>query len=181
MKNPVPPLSNPITDQPVGLTWSAYFTNLKLFIDNLASNIAIRIHNDLEQLQGGTTTERYHLDQTQYTAVGHLPTFNGDSTQYVNGLGVLAVPSHANLGSLQGGAAGEYYHVNLINYNKINQYPVLGGNAKTYLAGNGLWSTPKHNDLAGLNIGNYQHLTPAQVSSISNIDSLIFGYMSLGL
>lgn len=181
MKNPIPPLSNPITDKPASLTWSAYFTNLKAFIDNLASNISIRIHNDLEQLQGGTTTERYHITQTQYTAVGNLPTFNGDSTQFINGLGVLAVPSHANLTSLQGGIAGEHYHITLSDYDKINRFPVLSGNAKTYLAGNGLWSIPNHNDLAGLNVGNYQHLTPAQAASISNINSLIFGYVSLGL
>jgi hypothetical protein len=181
MKNPIPPLSNPITDKPASLTWSAYFTNLKLFIDNIAANIAIRIHNDLEQLQGGTTTERYHLTATQHTAIGNIPTFNGNNTQFLNGAGDFATPVHNDTQAIQGGVVGERYHLSLASYNKLAAIPNFNSNSKQFLNGKGVFSTPNHNDLSGLNVGNYQHVTAAQSDTIDNINSLIYGYMSLGL
>jgi len=183
VKVPLPPLSNPITDKPVSLTWAAYFSGLKNYIDTLDTAVRVRLHNALDELQGGSTTERYHLTQAEHDNTTQLPTFNGDATQFLNGEAVFATPDHSLLLSLQGGADGEHYHLTASQY--ANLAPLgYDGNASHFLNGQGTFSAPNHNDtlnIQGGTVGDYQHLTTAQKNSIVNINSIIFGYMSLGL
>ena len=183
VKVPLPPLSNPITSEPVSLTWSAYFSNLKNYIDTLDTAVRVRLHNALDQIQGGSTTERYHLTQAQHDNTAQLPIFNGDETQFLSGAATFLTPDHGSLLSLQGGADGEHYHLTASQYDNLAP---LGydGNADHFLNGLGAFGAPNHNatlNIQGGTVGDYQHLTTAQKNSIANINSLIFGYMSLGL
>lgn len=183
VKVPLPPLSNPITDKPVSLTWAAYFSGLKNYIDTLDTAVRVRLHNALDQLQGGSTTERYHLTQAEHDNTAQLPNFNGDETQFLSGAATFATPDHGSLLSLQGGADGEHYHLTATQY--ANLAPLgYDGNADHFLNGLGAFSAPSHNATLGIQggaYGDYQHLTTVQKNSIANINSLIFGYMSLGL
>jgi len=183
VKVPLPPLSNPITDKPVSLIWGAYFSGLKNYIDTLDTAVRVRLHNALDELQGGSTTERYHLTQAEHDNTTQLPTFNGDETQFLSGAALFLTPDHESLLSLQGGADGEHYHLNATQY--ANLVPLgYDGNVDHFLNGLGAFGAPSHNatlNIQGGTTGDYQHLTTAQKNSIANINSLIFGYMSLGL
>lgn len=63
-------------------------------VDKAGSNItdiATRAHNNLQSVQGGTTSEYYHLTAAQHSA--------------------LTAGPHNALAGLQGGTSGEYYHL----------------------------------------------------------------------
>lgn len=184
-KTPIPPLNSPITSQPVSLTWSAYFSALKSFIDSLAAATqSPPKHNDLSELQGGQVDEYYHLTESQHDIVAQLPAFNADSNQFINGQGELSTPLHNQLDGLQGGTDNEYYHLTASQYLNLERLPVANGNEQQYLNGNNQFTTPNHNQLDGLQggtVNDRQHLTTAQKNKVTNMESLIFGYMSLGL
>ena len=185
MINPIPPLTQPITDKQVTLSWSAYFTNLRAYLDAINGAVKSVTHNLLDGLQGGLDGERYHLTEQEHTNAANLPQFNGDSSQYINGDGGLTSITHNDTGELQGGGGvGDYYHLSTIDYNKIKMYSPTNGNLTQFLSGFGEFSTPIHNNLSGLQggtIGDMQHLTSAQVAMVKNYETLIFGYLSLGL
>lgn len=88
-----------------GLTWS----NLDFTGSNI-TDIQTRNHNDLTNIQGGSSTERYHLTSTQASAIA---SFN--STQWTDltdgGGTTLHTHTHNSSTSLQGGTSGEYYHL----------------------------------------------------------------------
>jgi hypothetical protein len=182
-KVPLPPLSNPITDKPVSLIWGAYFSGLKNYIDTLDTAIRVRLHNALDQLQGGSTTERYHLTQAEHDNTAKIPIFNGDETQFISGAATFLTPEHEFLLNIQGGADGEHYHLNATQY--ANLTPIgYDNDVNHFLNGQKAFSAPSHNatiNIQGGAVGDYQHLTTTQKNSIANMNSLIFGYMSLGL
>jgi hypothetical protein len=183
--NPIPPLSNPITDKITSVIWNAYFTNLKAFIDKLAAaTLNPPKHNDLSEIQGGTDTERYHLTEVQHNTVVQIQPFDGDNTKFVDGTGTLSVPDHNSLGGLQGGTNGERYHLTFTQFNTLDNIPILDGIYTHYYNGNGSFVQPTHNDLAGLQggaAGDYQHVTTEQLADVAGLRSLIYGYASLGL
>jgi len=184
-KSPIPPLNNPITDKLPSLTWAAYFTNLKAFIDLLYSlSNSPSPHNDLLDIQGGTTTERYHLTEAQHNNAASIPLFDGDATKFIAGDGTLAIPDHEKLGGLLGGTDGQHYHLTQNQWNNVKLIPTRSGDANTYLNGVGQYATPQHNSMVGLQggaYGDYQHVTTPQLNKIANMESLVFGYITLGL
>ena len=184
-KSPVVPLSNPITDKKVSLTWSAYFTNLKAFIDLIYSQSNTpRQHNDLLDIQGGTTDERYHLTEIQHNNAASIPLFDGDATKFIAGDGTLAIPDHEKLSGLLGGTDGQHYHLTQNQWNAVKILPTGSGDNNTYLNGVGQYATPQHNSMTGLQggaYGDYQHVTTAQLNKIASMESLVFGYITLGL
>lgn len=183
-KNPIPPLSNPITNEPVSLIWSAFFSNLKNYIDTLGGAVIAITHNALDGLQGGNSTERYHFTRSEHATLEQVPAFNGDTNQFLNGNALFSQPDHAQLDNLQGGVDGQRYHLLLSEVNKINSIPVGNGNPYQFFNGLSQWSTPTHNLTTGLQggaAGDYQHLTTHQVGKVKNMESLIFGYITLGL
>ena len=95
----------PINDSPGSFTWLEWYRQLRNYVSTSGSvpwyiinfagsnitDIATRLHNTLQGLQGGTTGEMYHLTAAQYSA--------------------LTAGPHNNLSGLQGGTSGEYYHL----------------------------------------------------------------------
>jgi len=95
----------PINDAPGSFTWLEWYRQLRNYVSTSGSvpwyiinfagsnitDIATRLHNTLQGLQGGTTGEMYHLTAAQYSA--------------------LTAGPHNNLSGLQGGTSGEYYHL----------------------------------------------------------------------
>jgi len=73
----------PIQDKPGSFTWLEWYRQLRNYISTSGSvpwyiinfagsnitDIAIRLHNSLQGLQGGTAGEMYHLTNTEHTAV----------------------------------------------------------------------------------------------------------------
>jgi hypothetical protein len=183
---PIPPLSNPITNETVSLTWGAYFSSLKQYTDTLAANINNIFHNALKGLQGGQLDQYYHLTLAQYNNTVKIPTFTGDSGTFLNANGLFSTPSHNGLSSIQGGVAGEYYHLTKADYTKVKYgvFPLLSNVNTQFFNGDGKFTTPNHNDapdIQGGALNDYQHLTTPQLNSIKNIPSLIFGYNTLGI
>ena len=95
----------PINDSPGSFTWLEWYRQLRNYISTSGSvpwyvinfagskltDIAERLHNTLQGLQGGTAGEMYHLTAAQHSA--------------------LTAGPHNNLAGLQGGTAGQYYHL----------------------------------------------------------------------
>ena len=95
----------PIQDKPGSYTWLEWYRQLRAYVSTSGSvpwyvinfagstltDIAIRLHNTLQGIQGGSAGERYHLTAAQHTALGVSPT-------------------HNSLTSIQGGTTDEYYH-----------------------------------------------------------------------
>jgi hypothetical protein len=95
----------PINDAPGSFTWLEWYRQLRSYVSTSGSvpwyiinfagsnitDIATRLHNNLQGLQGGTSGEMYHLTAAQYSA--------------------LTAGPHNNLSGLQGGTSGEYYHL----------------------------------------------------------------------
>lgn len=73
----------PIQDKPGSFTWLEWYRQLRNYISTSGSvpwyiinfagsnitDIAIRLHNSLQGLQGGTAGEMYHLTNAEHTAV----------------------------------------------------------------------------------------------------------------
>ena len=95
----------PIQDKPGSFTWLEWYRQLRNYISTSGSvpwyiinfagsnitDIAIRLHNSLQGLQGGTAGEMYHLTNDEHTAVTNsvqdtwTPTFT--NLTVVNGTG----------------------------------------------------------------------------------------------
>lgn len=120
IKVPPPPLTT--QDKSV---WASWYIAIKDAINNLTlslkwtlldftgsniTDVTTRSHQDLQNLQGGSSTERYHITSTQATAIA---SFN--STQWTDltdgGGTTLHTHTHNSNTSMQGGTAGEYYHL----------------------------------------------------------------------
>ena len=71
------------------------------FAGSNITDIAVRDHDSLQGIQGGTAGEHYHLTAAEHTALSAGP--------------------HNNLSGLQGGIATEYYHL------KNSEYTALTG------------------------------------------------------
>ena len=115
----------PINDSPGSFTWLEWYRQLRSYISTsgsvpwyviefAASNItdlAIRDHNTLQALQGGTAGEMYHLTAAQYAGLG-----GGE---------------HNDLLAIQGGSATERYHLTEAQWNSIGTggayLPTAGG------------------------------------------------------
>lgn len=101
--NTLPP--PPINDKPGSFTWLEWYRQLRNYVSTSGSvpwyilnfagssitDIASRDHNNLQNLQGGSAGEMYHLSQPLLQQV------------------VANVHNAAN--GLQGGTSGEYYHL----------------------------------------------------------------------
>ena len=95
----------PINDQPGSFTWLEWYRQLRNYISTNGSvpwyvinfagsnitDIAIRDHDQLQNIDGGTAGEHYHLTAAQHAA--------------------LTAGPHNTLSGLQGGTSGEYYHL----------------------------------------------------------------------
>lgn len=71
------------------------------------SDIADRKHSYLQNVQGGSAGEQYHLTQGQHTGLT-----GGSST-------TLHTHAHNNLTGLQGGTTNEEYHLTLAQHTKV--------------------------------------------------------------
>jgi hypothetical protein len=95
----------PINDAPGSFTWLEWYRQLRAYVSTSGSvpwyiinfagsnitDIATRLHNNLQGLQGGTAGEMYHLTAAQYSA--------------------LTAGPHNDLSGLQGGTTSQYYHL----------------------------------------------------------------------
>jgi len=95
----------PINDQPGSFTWLEWYRQLRNYISTNGSvpwyvinfagsnitDIATRDHDQLQNLDGGTAGEHYHLTSAQHSA--------------------LTAGPHNNLSGLQGGTSAQYYHL----------------------------------------------------------------------
>jgi hypothetical protein len=114
---PPPPLST--QDQGV---WSTWYVRVKDAINQLRDNLSwtslsfvgsnitdilTRNHNDLQNIQGGGSTERYHL-----TLASHTDLTDGGAT-------ILHKHDHNLQDGLQGGTTDEYYHLSLDDYDNL--------------------------------------------------------------
>ena len=95
----------PINDQPGSFTWLEWYRQLRNYISTNGSvpwyvinfagsnitDIATRDHDQLQNIDGGTAGEHYHLTAAQHSA--------------------LTAGPHNNLSGLQGGTTSEYYHL----------------------------------------------------------------------
>lgn len=111
--NPLPP--PPINDKPGSYTWLEWYRQLRAYVSTSGSvpwyiinfsgsnitDIAIRQHNDLQGIQGGTSGERYHLTAAQHAA--------------------LSAGLHNDLAGLQGGTTTQRYHVSSANYDAVSR------------------------------------------------------------
>ena len=107
--NALPP--PPIQDKPGSFTWLEWYRQLRAYVSTSGSvpwyvinfagsnitDIALRDHANLQNLQGGTAGEYYHLTSAQITALG----------------------VHNSLTGLQGGTTNEYYHVTNTEYTAL--------------------------------------------------------------
>jgi hypothetical protein len=83
--------------------------NLTILMDESnADDLHAHSHNVLEDLQGGTTSQYYHITATDVTNLTILTDgSNADALHVHTGSGIV----HNNLTGLQGGVSGEYYHL----------------------------------------------------------------------
>lgn len=105
--------------------WSNWYVAVKNAINNLRADlkwinldftgsnitdIASKSHQALDNLQGGSSTERYHVSATQATAIA---AFNATQwTDLTDGGGTtLHTHTHNSNTSMQGGTTNEYYHL----------------------------------------------------------------------
>jgi len=118
----------PINDQPGSFTWLEWYRQLRNYISTNGSvpwyvinfagsnitDIATRDHDQLQNLDGGTAGEHYHLTAAQHSA--------------------LTAGPHNNLSGLQGGTSDEYYHLTAQQYAAIsNTVEILSTAATTNL------------------------------------------------
>jgi len=115
----------PINDAPGSFTWLEWYRQLRSYISTSGSvpwyvidfagsnitDIAQRDHNQLQNLQGGTAGEKYHLTAAQYAGLG-----DGD---------------HNDLQNIQGGTATQRYHLTQAQWESIggggSYLPTTGG------------------------------------------------------
>ena len=88
----------PVNDKPGSFTWLEWYRQLRNYVSTSGSvpwyiinfagsnitDIASRLHNQLQGLQGGTNGEMYHLSQQHYAAISnHLELVDSTATQTV--------------------------------------------------------------------------------------------------
>jgi hypothetical protein len=103
----------PINDQPGSFTWLEWYRQLRDYIGtsgtlpwqnlNFAgsslADLETKNHDMLDNVQGGTTGEQYHLTAAQHAAITAGP--------------------HNDLSGIQGGTATERYHLSQSEYNAV--------------------------------------------------------------
>ena len=103
----------PVNDQPGSFAWLEWYRQLRNYVSTSGSvpwyiinfsgsnltDLATRLHNNLQGLQGGTSGEQYHLTAAQHAALSAGP--------------------HNNLSGLQGGTTVERYHLTATQHNDI--------------------------------------------------------------
>lgn len=111
-------MSSKLPPTPVGVPpghsyWNDWYERLRNLVNNTLLN-----HNDLQNIQGGSASERYHLTSGQQTDL----TDGGDSTLHFHASD-RARANHTGtqdhnttLSGLQGGTAGQYYHLTSAEY-----------------------------------------------------------------
>jgi len=133
----------PVNEKPGSFVWLEWYRQLRNYVSTSGSvpwyiinfagskitDIAERLHNSLQGLQGGTSGEMYHLTAAQYSTIGSgnhnsLLNLQGGSTnqryhltnaQYTN----VVNWDHQSLNNLQGGTTGEKYHLTSAQYTTI--------------------------------------------------------------
>lgn len=103
----------PVNDQPGSFAWLEWYRQLRNYVSTSGSvpwyiinfsgsnltDLATRLHNNLQGLQGGTSGEQYHLTAAQHAA--------------------LIAGNHNDLSGLQGGTSTERYHLTATQHNDI--------------------------------------------------------------
>lgn len=103
----------PINDAPGSFTWLEWYRQLRSYISTTGSvpwyvidfagsnitDIAQRDHNQLQNLQGGTAGEKYHITAAQHASLG--------------------VGLHNTLNGIQGGNVNERYHLLQLQYEQV--------------------------------------------------------------
>ncbi len=146
-----PPIKSPIDS----FVWKDWFKSLQLFltgpsgsgsgiawstIDKSGSNLtdlATRNHNDLQTIQGGSSSQYYHLTSAQYTAYG----------------------LHNSLTDLQGGTSGQYYHLTSNEYTGATQSNIDAAK----LTGN-TWAAPEDIGTTTPAVGNFTTFKAGNIS-----------------
>lgn len=94
----------------INLIWAGWFRDVRYYITNISwltldftgsnlTDIATRNHNDLQNIQGGSVGDYYHLTSAQQSGLT-----SGAAT-------ALHTHTHNSLTSIQGGASNDYYHL----------------------------------------------------------------------
>ena len=93
---------------------SFLWTNITFTGSNI-TDVVTRNHNDLQNMQGGTAGQYYHITSTQSSAIS---AFNATQwTDLTDGGGTtLHTHTHNSSTSVQGGAAGDYYHLTAVQH-----------------------------------------------------------------
>jgi len=119
----------PVNDAPGSFTWLEWYRQLRNYVSTSGSvpwyiinfsgsnitDIASRSHNQLQNLQGGSTNERYHLSLSQYNRANNYC----DVQTTTSGIALPTVPTIikpvttvANNGITYDSSTGEYTMVN---------------------------------------------------------------------
>lgn len=120
-----PPIQDPMNSQ----RWLEWFRLISLELNEITSvqwsnisftgsnitDIVSRAHNNLQSIQGGSSTERYHLTAAQHAA--------------------LSAGDHNDLTGLQGGTTNEYYHLTNDQHSGITGTTTVAGLPGTPSAG----------------------------------------------
>lgn len=97
--------------------WNDWYERLRDIVNATLVN-----HNDLQSIQGGSPTERYHLtfsQQTDLTDAGDSALhFHSADRARANHTGTQ--DHNTTLSGLQGGVAGQYYHLTSAEYTALN-------------------------------------------------------------
>lgn len=105
----------PVNDQPGSFAWLEWYRQLRNYVSTSGSvpwyiinfsgsnitDIASRDHNNLQNVQGGTAGQHYHLTAAQHAA--------------------LTAGNHNDLSGLQGGTSTERYHISSSNYDAVSR------------------------------------------------------------
>jgi len=162
-----------------GIEWSKISKSGSSISDFDSAN-----HNDLDNIQGGQLTERFHLTNNEHDTLTTGSNADG-----------LHIHDHKNLQNIQGGAVNDYYHLTHTQHDTLttgsnadglhlhdhknlenlqggttNEYYHLTDNEHSLLVSNGLADSlhkHTHNTLEGLNLGDYQHLTATQKTDLT--------------
>ena len=137
--NALPP--PPIQDKPGSFTWLEWYRQLRAYVSTSGSvpwyvinfagsnitDIALRDHANLQNLQGGTAGEHYHLTAAQRAAIisnlhNSLSGLQGGTAgeyYHLTAAQIAALGVHNSLTGLQGGTTNEYYHVTNTEYTAL--------------------------------------------------------------
>lgn len=142
--------------------WADWYQKLRYIINSSAVD-----HQGLENLQGGNTTERYHLTNAEHTALVALANTDIDSGSYTPTYGVA---TGGNMTSVTPGVAiwqrvGDIVHVAGTVTIQASSSPA---NMKFYLTYPNSWVTPNTSDQTS---GTFAGQTSTQAGSVSMLAS----------